>query len=384
MRDSKLLGKKPTQGNHSSKLGDWRDHDIPKKMGRPEIVSQQKNEDARKQQARGIPKEVDALARKGKVMRIHSAIALSSLCVFLLGCPPKQEPIILPPSSTIAVNEAIKVQRESLVLIDKTAAKIYEDAGEIIDIVEEIYVPEFVEEKVEETEETRMVLVPSPLLEISQIAADIQNQAVSLERETKLIGSQHETIRGLGTSLDLYIERTKKLESELEETRKGAIQSIYKYLSWVFGLGMMTVIGGGITAFFMNRRLGAFTVTVGSIMLAFSAAGTFYLKWLAVFGVIGIGIGILATMGLLIYGALERRKVENNLKVKNEILLEATKDVTHLVEAMKQDLPTESKIAFFGEGYKPGYADIIETRQTRDVIDEIRGKEREINSSYLA
>jgi len=317
-------------------------------------------------------------------MKIYSTLFLSFICIFLMGCPPKQEPVILPPSSTIAVNEAIKVQKESLVLIDRTAAKIYEDAGEIIDIVEEIYVPQFIEEKIEETQETKMVLVPSPLLEISQIATDIQNHAVSLERETKLIESQHETIQGLGTSLDIYIQRTKKLESELEETRKGAIQSIYKYLSWVFGLGVMTVIGGGITAFFMSRKLGAFTVTVGTLMLAFSAAGTFYLKWLAVFGIIGIGLGILATMIFLIYGAVERRKVENNLKEKNEILLEATKDVTHLVEAMKQDIPEEVKIAFFGEGYKPGHADVIETRQTRDIVDEIRGKEREINSSYLA
>jgi hypothetical protein len=302
---------------------------------------------------------------------------------FLFGCPPKNQ---ITPSqvSTLAVKEAVNTQKLSLNIINETAKKIHENAQEIKEIVEEIYVPEFIEEKVEGSEETKKIIVSSPLLSISEIATEIQTQAGIFDRETQSIENQHRIILDMGISLDNEIDKNKKLESQLEEIRKEALNNIYKYLSWLFGLGMMTIIGGGITAFFMSKKLGIVTISIGSLMLGFAAAGTYYMKWIAVFGISSIALAIIATMAFLIYGASKKRESEEILKENNKTLYESTKDIVTLVEAIKQDMTPEKRIAFFGEGKKPGYADIIETRETRSVVDEIRGKNREINSSYLA
>lgn len=196
----------------------------------------------------------------------------------------------------------------------------------------------------------------------------IINDSEAIRREFLLVRAENEKTLGMGKFLDYQADRITYLENETERLRNEAIKAIYQYLVWVFILGFAVVVGGSVVAFFVGRKLGIIILSIGIVTLGFGAAATFYLKWIALTGFILIGVGVLSTIGLLVYGVFEDR-------AKKKKLAQATVDNVKLIEAVKQELPDELKQTFFGKENIPGIAHTVQSKDTQKIVADLRKKD---------
>jgi len=207
----------------------------------------------------------------------------------------------------------------------------------------------------------------------------IRYESETMKRDFELIRDEHEIIQEMGNLLDVQATRINYLENEAERLRNTAIEGIYKYLVWVFGLGFLVIIGGSIVAFFVNKKLGTYILAIGIITLGFGAAATFYLKWIAITGFVVVGVGILSTIALLVYGMIEDTRKKNKLEREKTALEQANTENVRLIDATKKKLTEDSKEAIFGTG---GIADTVQNSETKKIVASIRGKND--SSSTLA
>lgn len=92
-------------------------------------------------------------------------------------------------------------------------------------------------------------------------------------------------------------------------------------------------------------------IGVGVITVTAAAALTMYLEWVALAGLIALGLAAVTTIGYGTYFVAKGRNAEK-----------AVTEQTQLVEIMKQDLQTKKEI--FGVGVRPGLADSIQSKAT--------------------
>jgi|DEB0MinimDraft_10_1074344.scaffolds.fasta_scaffold14675_3 hypothetical protein len=291
--------------------------------------------------------------------------------VLVLGSCATNEKIEIDPVNQEIVKNSLKAQDDALLTSRTTTAEIKERSTSIqsnTDTAKENLKDVEIPLEVREENDT---LFQSIIDDSRYIATS----ADKLEREFQLIENQHEIMENLGASLDIKNARIDYLEGENEHLRNQALKAIYDYLVWVFVIGFLVVIGGAAVAFFVGRKLGISILAIGVVTLGFGAAATFYLKWIAITGFVLIGIGVLTTIGLLIYGVFEDRK-------KKKKLAQATIDNVKLVEAVKENIPDDLRTKFFGEGSIPGVAQSIQTEDTQKIVAKVRNKEF-VDSSIL-
>lgn len=121
----------------------------------------------------------------------------------------------------------------------------------------------------------------------------------------------------------------------------------------MFGLGFLLVVGGGVVMIFASKKAGLLMIGVGVITVTAAAALTMYLEWVALAGLIALGLAAVTTIGYGTYFVAKGRNAEK-----------AVTEQTQLVEIMKQDLPEEAKKEIFGVGVRPGLADSIQSKAT--------------------
>jgi hypothetical protein len=285
-------------------------------------------------------------------------------CISVLVSCKSPDPIPSPPPVNFElVKNYINTQQkgldsatEKVNTIEEKSSVIITDVGILKNTLSPIEIPEEVRSKSEEV-----------FTSIIDNATVIQAESKNVKREFLLVSGEHEKIMKMGQFVDYQAGRILYLEGETERLRNEAIQAIYKYLVWVFGLGFLVVIGGSIVAFFVGRKLGISILAIGIVTLGFGAAATFYLKWIAMVGFILMGVGVISTIGLLVYGVFEENAKKNKLT-------KATMENVKLIDAVKQKLPENVKLQFFGEGNIPGFAQIIQNEDTQKIVADLRGK----------
>lgn len=293
--------------------------------------------------------------------------------IFLLvgcSCPPL--PIPPPPVNYEMVKNSVEIENKALNVASEKIDSIKTKSEEIVQktiLVQENLKPVEIPEEIKKTSEDALQF-------ILQNVTEIGNDSESIKREFILVRNENEKTLNMGKFLDHQAERILYLENETERLRNEAIKAIYQYLVWIFIIGFVVIIGGSVVAFFVGRQLGIAILSIGMLTLGFGAAATFYLKWIAVTGLVLIGVGVLSTIGLLIYGVFEDR-------AKKKKLAQATVENVKLIDAMKQKLPEKLKNEFFGEGNIPGIAHTIQNNETQKLVANVRGKDF-LDSSSLA
>lgn len=295
---------------------------------------------------------------------MKNLLILVSVCSLFLGCSCKKEPdFIVKPVNEEMIQRSVTNQNSSLDLattktdeIIKQSTEIGVHSQELVTSVSTSPIPEDI--KKIQLEVLEFIRVKSE--NIVQLANDIK-------REHELVRKEQEVFLNMGRNFDVYDAKIDYLEKETERLRNDALKSIYKYLTWLFVAGFMVIIGGAATVFFVERKLGFTILGIGIVTLAFGAAATYYLKWIAVAGFVVIGVGVAATIGVLIYGLLDEKRKKMNL-------LQANKDNVRLVDALKETLPNDQKERFFGTQNIPGVAEIIQKPVTKEIVAELRGK----------
>lgn len=310
-------------------------------------------------------------------------VIASFLCLCLVGCASSQRvPVSRDISDLYAdlieeqIEETEKAE-ESTEIIWNHIPPIEEEAT---DIVEEVEFIEQATDHMEEvmdaaTEEELAPTVEEPLREdvaiVEESAAEIKESAAELIDYAALLRAETEKLREALDALDAANQEAKvnlteiekleatiadlqgKIEELKSEARRKAVSRLYGYLAAMFALGFLMIVGGGVLAIFVTKKGGLLLAGVGGITVAAAAALTMYLEWVALAGLIAIGLAVLTAIAYGTYLVAKSRNAEK-----------AVAEQTQLVEIMKQDLPEESKQEIFGRGVRPGLADSLQSKAT--------------------
>ena len=289
---------------------------------------------------------------------------LCSLCfVAIAGCEslPKKTPA--PTGNQDVVNSNIRVQEKAVESVVKKVDNVQTLAENIVEEVDSV---RGVLARVEMPIKTR-VQAEEYFASIIGNSNMMRYQLETMKDDFALIRGEYERFSQMGELMDIQAKRIDYLENEAERLRNSALEDIYDYLVWVFILGFLVVIGGSVVAFFASRKLGVSILAIGIVILGFGAAATFYLQWIAVTGFVLVGLGILSTIALLVYGIYE----ESSKKKKLE---NATRENIKLMDEMKEIIPEEAKTRIFGDEKKLGLARSIQNPETQQIVAKARGK----------
>lgn len=283
---------------------------------------------------------------------------LWSLCLVAAGCESIPTRTPTPTGNKDVINSNIRVQESALQSVTKKVDDVQERTEEIVvdidrarGIIAPIEMPIAIKWKTEEV--FANIIANSDMM---------RYQLETMKDDFAVIEGEHKRFVEMGELLDIQANRIDYLENEADRLRNSALEDIYQYLVWVFILGFLVVVGGSIVAFFVSRKLGVSILAIGIVVLGFGAAATFYLKWIAITGFVLVGLGILSTIALLVYGIYEESSKTKKLKV-------ATEENVKLIDEVKQKLPEEIKTTFFGAG---GVAQVIQNPETKKIVSDIR------------
>lgn len=225
--------------------------------------------------------------------------------------------------------------RIDVATIDESADSIRESAAEIIDYAALLRA---------ETEKLRLALE----------ALDSVNQEA------------HESVSDI-EQLEVNIADLESQLSEQEaELKRQAVRRLYTYLGGMFAIGFLMVIAGAVLMIFVTKKGGLLLMGIGVLVITVSAALTMYLEYVAIAGLVILGLALLSLVGYGIYMAVKSNRAER-----------AVAEQTELLEVVKQDLSDESRKEIFGDGMKRGLADDIQSKSTTKRVAAHRATLRE-------
>jgi hypothetical protein len=195
--------------------------------------------------------------------------------------------------------------------------------------------------------------------EVRESAGIIQREIVIIRDEMGILKETNKKLENAAQDFEKLAKENQELKSEGSAEAR---QNLFRILGIIFALGAAAIIGGVIIAFY-NGKMGMMIVGIGLITTAIAAAGTYYLQWIAIAGIIIAGVGLLATLIILIRGALDA-KVE---KESNEANIK-------IMEVMKADLPEDTKNKVFGGNGKSGIAEVIQTKPVKKKVAKVRSR----------
>ena len=191
-------------------------------------------------------------------------------------------------------------------------------------------------------------LIDKKNLSIRDTASEMSAQMLVADRISDSSAKAFQIVSQYSKALVDLQKKVDNLTSENEKIRSGAIEEIYKYVKWFFGIGILICLGGAVVGYLVDKRL---------------ALGiTYYMKYIALAGTVILGIGVLTTLGILAWMTLREKKTRTNLAGVAE-------QTVQLVEEIKKDLPDETKEKFFGIN---GVAEKTQNDITKKIVKKIK------------
>lgn len=262
--------------------------------------------------------------------RLSFITNLFVMCMLLVGCGKSNSLIPSEYSGPVATIQNSSDQHE----------KAYDRAN--IKVDENTKTADLIREKTEDTE---------------VIAA-----TESIKRNNSLIKDELNTMKESVNTIENQVPEIAKNERELERLlneKDSPEEKLFNLLAIMFGFGGVIIVSGIVLAFF-NSRTGLMVAGLGIMVTLIAAAGTYFLKWLAITGFVIIGLGLAVTVYVLI----------KNFKTAKEVK-EGFVENVKLVENIKEKLPEEKKQEIFGYE-KKGIADEIQSESTKKNVLKVR------------
>lgn len=314
-------------------------------------------------------------------MRLIIAI---TTCVLLIGCARTR--IVGPSDSSISdlytdiVEEQIErtdEARERTEIIWNHIPPIEQEAAQIrerTDVIEQAtdHMTEVMDEateeqlapEIEEPLRVDVATIDESAESIRESAVEIIDYAALLRAETEKLRETLEALASVNSEAQVNLGEIEKLESSIAdlesqlweqeaELKRQAIQRLYTYLGGMFAIGFLMVIGGAVLMIFVTKKGGLLLMGIGVLVIAVSAALTMYLEYVAIAGLVILGMALASLVGYGIFMAVKSHNAER-----------AVAEQTELLEVVKQDLSEEAKKEIFGDGMKRGLADDIQSKST--------------------
>jgi len=218
--------------------------------------------------------------------------------------------------------------------------------------------------EIEEPLRTDVATIDASADSIRESAADIVDYAALLRSETEKLRATLEALKSANGEAQVNLGEIEKLEASIAdlesqlweqeaELKRQAVQRLYTYLGGMFAIGFLMIISGAVLMIFVTKKGGLLLMGIGVLVVAVSAALTMYLEWVAIAGLVILGMALASLVGYGIYMAVKSNRAEK-----------AVAEQTELLEVVKQDLSEESRKEIFGDGMKRGRADNIQSKST--------------------
>jgi predicted RND superfamily exporter protein len=197
---------------------------------------------------------------------------------------------------------------------------------------------------------------------IRDAASSIASQMLIADRISESSSRSFQIVFQSAQELTKMEAKVKDLESENERIRNAAIQEIYNYVKWFFGIGVMICIGGAVVGYLVNKKLGMLLGGIGILTLTLALGITYYMEYIALAGTIVLGVGVLVTLGILGWVTIKEKDARTDLAG-------AAEQTVQLVEELKKELPQETKEKFFGV---QGICEQVQNPTTKKIVKKIK------------
>ena len=312
-------------------------------------------------------------------------IALITTCVLLAGCGSRL--IIVGPSDNSVSDRFTEIVDEQIELTDEAQKRteiiwnhippIEQDAAQIqeqTDVIEQAtdHMTEVMDEatdeqlapEIEEPLRTDVATIDASADSIRESAVEIVDYAALLRIQTEELRAILEALKSANGEAQANLGEIEKLEANIAnlesqlweqeaELKRQAIQRLYTYLGGMFAIGFLMIISGAVLMIFVTKKGGLLLMGIGVLVVAVSAALTMYLEYVAIAGLVILGLALASLVGYGIFMAVKSNRAEK-----------AVAEQTELLEVVKQDLSDESRKQIFGDGMKRGLADQIQSKST--------------------
>jgi len=311
-------------------------------------------------------------------------IAIFTLCVLLAGCSSTR--IVGPSDNSVSdrfteiVDEQIEwtdrsqesaeiiwdnippIEEQATDIIEETS--VIEQATENITNVMDSATDEQLAPEIEDPIRTEVATIDASADSIRESAAVIVDYAALLRAETEKLRATLEALKSVNSEAQANLGEIEKLEANIAnlesqlweqeaELKRQAIQRLYTYLGGMFAIGFLMIISGAVLMIFVTKKGGLLLMGIGVLVVAVSAALTMYLEYVAIAGLVILGLALASLVGYGIFLAVKSNRAEK-----------AVEEQTELLEVVKQDLSEESRKEIFGDGMKRGLADQIQSKST--------------------
>ncbi len=312
-------------------------------------------------------------------------IVLITTCVLLAGCGSRL--IIVGPSDNSVSDRFTEIVDEQIELTDEAQKRteiiwnhippIEQDAAQIqeqTDVIEQAtdHMTEVMDEatdeqlapEIEEPLRTDVATIDASADSIRESAVEIVDYAALLRIQTEELRAILEALKSANGEAQANLGEIEKLEANIAnlesqlweqeaELKRQAIQRLYTYLGGMFAIGFLMIISGAVLMIFVTKKGGLLLMGIGVLVVAVSAALTMYLEYVAIAGLVILGLAFASLVGYGIFMAVKSNRAEK-----------AVAEQTELLEVVKQDLSDESRKQIFGDGMKRGLADQIQSKST--------------------
>ena len=285
-------------------------------------------------------------------------IAIFTLCVLLAGCSSTR--IVGPSDNSVSdrfteivdeqierttdAQERTEIIWEIIPPIEEDAAQIQEQTdviGQATDHMTEVMdgaTDEQLAPEIEEPLRTDVAIIDASADSIRESAADIVDYAALLRVETEKLRATLEALKSANGEAQANLGEIEKLEASIAnlesqlweqeaELKRQAVQRLYTYLAGMFAIGFLMIISGAVLMIFVTKKGGLLLMGIGVLVVAVSAALTMYLEYVAIAGLVILGLALASLVGYGIFMAVKSNRAEK-----------AVAEQTELLEVVKQDL----------------------------------------------
>jgi len=205
-------------------------------------------------------------------------------------------------------------------------------------------------------------IIDSKITEVRDSSAEISGQMLVADRIAESSSRAFEIVSQSAKEVIKMQSQIKDLEDENKKIRNNAIEEIYKYVKWFFGIGIMICLGGAVLGYLVSKKLGLLIGGIGILSLTLSLGITYYMEYIALAGSIVLGAGVLVTLGILAWMAIKENQTKN-------MLAGTAEQTVKLIEEIKKDLPGDVREKFFGEN---GFCAQNQDDKTKEIIKKIK------------
>jgi hypothetical protein len=311
-------------------------------------------------------------------MTLMRVFCLSLIGFVLVGCSADSDPIpAIPPQDRNvgqSIHDTVSAQEESVNKIESSAKandQLLESAK--AHAVEVNRNATMIGEKTEDP------TIKASADSVTQHATELESRLDATSKNNTSIAEAAAAIKqgnerlktDSGSVLDLQ-KRNAELENEKEKLQNEAIEELYTTSAYIFGLGFFTILGGLFLAFFVNRKLGYVVAGVGLLGMAIAAGAIYYLKTIATVAVISIVVSIVVSVGVGIWYFVKEVREKDDYKT-------ATEENVELIQKLKQEVPEEIRIKYFGEKVVEPVAVQLQSESTQQIVQKVKTQLNEGN-----